>query len=291
VKHLGLVIGAAGMLGTDIVRNFRKLGYTVLSPTRREMDISNARSLVKFITEYRPHWVINCAAKHDLEFCEKDLNTAMEINAHAVNTLAQTCAKLNSYLIHISTDYVFDGTKEQPYLETDEPNPLNNYGVTKLMGENFVLEKNKNALILRVAALFGSSISRDKGLHCFVDRMRQKLIMGEILTVNKQQNMSPTSTIEIANQLISLVREQPTGIMHCVNNGFTNYYDLTYQIARYLNFTPSRISTQIIQGETINLVPRPLNSALVNRRLNELNLNAMQDWEIALHEYLKANTF
>ena len=290
MKNLGLVFGSEGMLGTDIIKIFKSSGYTILSPSRQEIDITNANLVHDFLTEYRPQWVINCAAKHDLISCEKDLSSAIKINSNAVSTLAQSCADIDSYFIHISTDYVFDGTKGAPYIEADTPNPLNNYGKSKLIGENFALEKKGRVCILRVAALFGASISRDKGLNCFVDRMRQKLISGEKLFVNNKQIISPTSTIEVANQLTTLVREQPTGVAHCVNNGFTTYYNLTNQIANHLNFTPSRIKSQIMEREITDGISRPLNSALENRKLSELNLNFMQDWDNALDEYLKTNT-
>ena len=283
----GLILGAEGMLGSSIRRKFLEMGHRVIAPTRSQLDITNSESLDKFFRENRPDWTVNCAAKHNLASCEKEVDIAMKVNCSSVGVLAQITQKYSSYLIHISTDYVFNGRKGQPYEESDKPDPVNRYGLSKFEGEKLALSLNENVCVVRVAALFGPGISRDKGGVSFVDRMREKLTKGETVTVTSNQIVSPTSTNELASQFNRLIREKPSGILHCVNRGFTSWYQLTVFIAQQLGITPSKVKELQEESGSLDGIERPQNSSLENLRLNELNLNEMQNWEHSVSDYLK----
>ena len=282
----GLILGSKGMLGSDIVKLFSKSGIRVLTPSHVELDLTQHIKVYEFFVKYRPSWVINCVAKHDLLACEKYSDAAMKINSEAVENLAIICSTFNVYLIHISTDYVFDGLKGLPYIESDSAIPVNQYGHSKLSGEVLALNRNTQTCVVRVSALFGASISRDKRSHCFVDRMKSKLLSGHELSVNDDQVVSPTSTLEVARQLKELIQFKPVGTIHCAGNGFTSWYNLTLEIAKNIHIPTNKVKILKTSSVSGDGVLRPLNSSLENKRLKELNLNLMRDWDFSLNNYL-----
>lgn len=286
MKSLGLILGSQGMLGSDIVEFFKLSDLLFLAPPSFELDITNKKQIIQFFRTYSPTWVINCVAKHDLIECNKNIKQAQIINRDAVANLAQISAMFNAYFVHISTDYVFDGLKGSPYIEDDIANPVNVYGKTKLEGEKLSVQLNPKSCIVRVAALFGRNISRDKKSYSFVDRVSSKLLAGEKVFVNNQQTISPTSTKEVAIQLKKLLLDKPEGIFHCVNNGFTSWFNLTIEVAKFLNVPISRIMVAENEFLAGNEVARPLNSSLVNKRLIDLDINLMKNWDVALGDYL-----
>jgi dTDP-4-dehydrorhamnose reductase len=283
----GLILGAQGMLGSEIKTFLSEKGYRVLAPPREKLDITNSKNLADFFHKYEPSWVINCAAKHNLASCEEDFNLAMNINSTSVGSLAEIAYSSSSYLIHISTDYVFNGKKGKPYWESDKPDPVNRYGVSKLEGEKLALKLNGNACIVRVAALFGSGISRDKGTVSFVDRMRSKLAAGETIKVTAEQIVSPTNTSNVARQLFRLIKEKPSGLFHGVNEGFASWYDLTVFIAKQMGLTTNKVLKLENDSGNLDGIERPKNSSLENARLKEMNLNEMQGWEYSVSDYLR----
>jgi dTDP-4-dehydrorhamnose reductase len=283
----GLVLGSQGMLGNDIMRQFSRSGLKVLAPSHTELDITKYGTLRDFFEIHRPSWVINCVAKHDLQSCEIDFDNAMRINSEAVENLSELCLTFDAYFIHISTDYVFNGLKGSQYNELDITDPVNNYGYSKRAGEILALNRNPKACVVRVAALFGAALSRDKGNFCFVDRMKSKLLAGEEFEVNCDQIISPTSTFEVAWQLEKLIDFQPAGIVHCAGNGFTTWYNLTLEIAKNISVSASKVKMVESLQVPKDGINRPLNSSLENKRLSEFDLNLMRDWEIALRFYLK----
>ena len=286
MKSSVLILGSQGMLGSDLVEFFQFSDFLVLAPSSSELDITDKEQIIKFFRTYSPTWVINCVAKHDLIECDKNIKQAQIINRDSVANLAQISAMYDAYLIHISTDYVFDGLKGSPYVEEDVANPVNVYGKTKLEGEILSAQINPKTCIVRVAALFGRNISRDKKSYSFVDRMSSKLLAGEKVVVNDQQIISPTSTKEVAIQLKRLLLDKPEGIFHCVNNGFTSWFKLTTEIAKILNVPNNRIMAFENEFQASNEIARPLNSSLANKRLIDLDINLMKNWDEALWDYL-----
>ncbi|MGA9472059.1 MAG: NAD(P)-dependent oxidoreductase, partial [Terriglobales bacterium] len=165
------VIGANGQLGHDVVRTFKDQGDEVREFNHQDIEVSNLESIVACLGSVQPDVVVNTAAMHHVENCEQQPARAREVNVVGAKNLATATRDLGSVLIHVSTDYVFDGKKGKPYVEADEARPLNVYGRTKLEGEQFVQETNPRHYVLRTAALYGSHPCRAKGGQNFVDLM------------------------------------------------------------------------------------------------------------------------
>jgi dTDP-4-dehydrorhamnose reductase len=165
------VIGANGQLGHDVVRAFAEQRDEVRALTHEDIELSSLESVAACLRATRAEVVVNTAAMHNVESCEQQPGRAQEVNVVGARNLATATRDLGSVLIHVSTDYVFDGAKDTPYVESDEARPLNVYGRTKLEGEQFVQDINPKRFVLRTAALYGSHPCRAKGGQNFVDLM------------------------------------------------------------------------------------------------------------------------
>ena len=149
------VLGAGGQLGMEIVRELESRGYVALSLTRRDLNITDRSEFEALMERHRPKWTINCAAYNKVDLAESEPEAAMAVNGFAVRGFAQVCRRFGSTLLHYSTDHVFDGLSEQPYVEEDLPAPPSAYGVSKLAGEHFARAYCDNALVVRVAGVEG----------------------------------------------------------------------------------------------------------------------------------------
>ena len=214
-----VVIGALGQLGMDVSEIFEKNGHEVVRLDIEDVDISDMDSLIPVLTDIKTDILINTAAFHNVEKCESDPYTAFNVNAIGARNLAMLSNDLNFYLIHISTDYVFDGKKQQPYIETDRPVPLNVYANTKLSGELFVEAISKNALVLRSSGLFGMNPCRAKGGMNFVQLMLKLAGEGKTIRVVDNEMLTPTYTVEISRQILKLSKNRLTGICHGTAEG------------------------------------------------------------------------
>ena len=199
--------------------------------------------------------------------------------------LALLANDLKFKIVHISTDYVFDGKKKEPYLESDLPLPLNIYGNTKLCGEKFIQAITENYLILRVSGLFGLNPCRAKGGLNFVKLMLKLSKERESVRVVNNEILTPTFTNHIALQLFKLLETDAVGLFHCTAEGYCSWYDFAKKI-----FEIAKVETKLEiadPNEFPSKVARPLYSVLENRKLKESQLNIMPYWEMGLREYLK----
>lgn len=278
------VIGANGQLGTDVVEEFVRTGEEVCSVTHEHMDVSSLDSVLAVIAEMRPKLIVNTAAMHNVENCEQDPLTAYAVNALGARNLALTARQLDAVLIHVSTDYVFDGSKSEPYLETDLPLPLNVYGNTKLAGEAFIRTKTEKHFILRTSALYGHNPCRAKGGRNFVDLMLKLAGERDELRVVNDEFVSPTSTKEVAKQIVLLSRADNFGLYHATAEGSCSWFEFAAKI-----FEVANVKTRLVvagANEFPAKVPRPKYSVLENYRLKRLGLNSFQTWESGLRDYL-----
>jgi dTDP-4-dehydrorhamnose reductase len=281
-----VVIGADGQLGSDIVAAGREGGHEVISLTIERMDIADGGQVRRTLADIRADVIINTAAMHQVEKCEADPARAFAVNAMGARNLAQAADAGGARLVHISTDYVFDGSKGTPYLESDCPLPLNAYGNSKLAGELFVRAGAARHYVIRVSGLYGKSPCLEKGGLNFVDLMLKLSREREEVRVVDDEVLTPTATVEVARQLLRMIRDgAEDGLYHATAEGSCSWYEFAREIFR-LSGSPVKLN-KAGPGEFPAKVPRPSYSVLENGNLKRQGLNGMAFWKDALAEYLR----
>jgi len=275
------IIGVSGRLGKALLRAFD--GHEVIGWRRADFDIRDHARTADAILTASPDILVNTAAFHNTDACEDDPAQAFAVNAIAVRNIAQACQKCGALLVHISTDYVFDGQKLEPYEEGDRPNPLNVYGVSKLAGEHFVRATCERYYIPRVASLFGAGESLTK--RSFVETVLGKAERGEPLNMVDDVVMSPTYAEDAARAVRGIIEAQaPFGIYHLTNTGACSWYDFAGEILR-----EAGITADLRPIALENFAPkaaRPRYSALSSRALVAAGFQPLRPWKQALHDYL-----
>ncbi|MDP1709580.1 MAG: dTDP-4-dehydrorhamnose reductase [Candidatus Komeilibacteria bacterium] len=267
-----LIIGAKGMLGHELARVFAD--YKPILWTRDEIDITNQTQVDEKITTLSPQLIINAAAYTNVDECETNETLARNINGQAVLYLAETAAKAGATLVHYSTDYVFDGDKKEGYGEDDEPNPINAYGRSKLVGEQAIQASGlKNWYIIRTAWLYGKNGKN------FVEKILSLAESGKPLKVIDDQIGSPTYAVDLAQATRELVEDKkPTGIYHRTNSGQTTWYGFAKEIFTVFN---KNVDLSPCTTEEYPLpAKRPAWSVLQSTKLEP-----MRDWKESLCAY------
>ncbi len=275
-----LVIGVHGQLGRSVVDAGRRLGMAVVGHDLDTLDIRDPEAVLAVVQDTRPSVLVNCAAFTAVDDCESDEGAALAVNGTAVGHLATACEAFDARLVHLSTDYVFDGTGRRPYQEDDPVAPASAYGRTKLDGERQA-KSITNHLVVRTAWLYGHG-----GRH-FVDAIRSQIEGGAgSLRVVADQVGSPTFCDDLANALLGLVATPATGVVHAVNSGQVSWHGFAQEIARLLesDVTVHPVTT----ADYPRPAPRPAYSVLDTSRLTGLLGRRMPPWEDALARYLGA---
>jgi dTDP-4-dehydrorhamnose reductase len=279
-----VVVGGNGQLGIDIASAFSDRGDTVVSLTHSDIELSNLDSVRSQLSTAPADLVVNTAAMHHVEKCEEQPDKAFAVNAIGARNLALVTRELASVLVHISTDYVFDGAKGKPYHEDDVPLPLNIYGNSKLAGEYVVRTLNPRHFVLRTSALYGKHPCRAKGGQNFVDLMlRLGRERGEVRVVDTEF-VSPTSTTDLARQVVALSGCDEFGLYHATGEGSCSWYEYAKEIYSLANLN-AKVEVAS-SSEFPAKVARPHYSVLENRGLNQLGLNKFRPWQEALEAYL-----
>ena len=278
-----LVTGANGQLGKTLQDLYQKnnnhLQFTFVS--RLELDISNKELLKEFFYENTFDYCINCAAYTNVEQAEELINEAFKINAEAVGFLAECCNNSNTKLIHISTDYVFDGQKKSPYLETDVTNPINQYGRSKLAGEEKIQEVIKNYFIIRTSWLYSKYPKN------FVTTIATKIQEGADLTITTSQKGTPTSCVELAKFIYWLITTENTdfGIYHFSAKGEATWHDFALKIAdHFQNYSKSKITATTTFNSKAE---RPNYSVMSNAKVQK-NYHSQNHWEVDVDAVVNA---
>jgi dTDP-4-dehydrorhamnose reductase len=278
------VIGANGQLGSDLVVAFSDNGDAVCGLSHAEIDIADAQSVTRALEGIRPEAIVNTAAMHHVENCEREPEKALAVNALGARNLAMVARDLGAVLMHVSTDYVFDGSKGSPYREEDTPRPLNAYGISKLAGEHFVRATTPRHFVIRTSGLYGKSPCRAKGGLNFIELMlKLARERGEVKVVDGEV-VSPTSTAELALQIVRLSRSDSFGLYHATAEGSCSWYEFAREIFA-LTGTPVRLKVAS-PDEFPAKVPRPKYSVLENGALKSRSLNVFKPWQDALRTYL-----
>jgi dTDP-4-dehydrorhamnose reductase len=273
-----VVAGAAGQLGGATVRRLTSLA-DVVPLTRADVDLTDHDRVVSIVTSAQPDLVINCSAYNAVDRAEDEPVAALAVNAFAVQSLARAAARANAIFVHYSTDFVFDGLAEQPYVETDPTNPRSVYGQSKLVGE-WLAGEAPGAYVLRVESLFGGPAARSS-----VGKIVAALRSGQEAPVFVDRTVTPSYVEDVAAATWSLVTSRaPGGVYHVVNSGTTTWYDLGQEIARLLD-RPPRLRPVKVTDVPLR-APRPQYCALSNAKLAGVGFQ-MPSWQDALRRYLQ----
>jgi dTDP-4-dehydrorhamnose reductase len=272
-----MVTGAAGQLGSDLCRAAGARGLEVHGFDRRGLDVTDREAVIEAVSGIAPAVVFNCAAFHQLDACEADIEAARAVNVAGVRNLRDACDELAAgcRLVHVSTNYVFDGRRETAaggYDEDQHPNPVQAYGLSKLEGEH---EAGPEALIVRTAGLYGQSGSASKGGN-FVDRMLER---DDRITMVADQLVNPTSTADLAEAMLEAWQGEMTGVLHLVNSGSCSWLEFTEAILKLAGRDNPVIG---VESDPQATPRRPLNGALASIR----SAPQMRPWQDALAEYV-----
>jgi dTDP-4-dehydrorhamnose reductase len=263
------VTGAAGMLGRDVVQAAGNAGHQVVGFGHAELDVADAEAASAKIEGERPDVVINCAAWTDVDGAEEHEEEATRINGEGAGNAAAAAAAVGASVVYVSSDYVFDGSKGAPYVESDQTAPLSAYGRGKLAGEEATRAANRRHFVVRSAWLFGT------GGHNFVETMlRLAADHGEVLVVRDQVG-SPTYTWHLAHGLVRLIEGVEHGTHHMAAAGACSWYEFAREI-----FEQAGVECQVMSATTEMLgrpAPRPAYSALASQREHAIELPSWQD--------------
>ncbi|WP_310993436.1 dTDP-4-dehydrorhamnose reductase [Aequorivita marina] len=277
-----LVTGANGQLGScikDAAANYPDLEFVFVS--KQELDIQKEESLTDFFRKNNFSHCINTAAYTNVEKAESEKEKAFAINAEAVKNLALACEANNVILFHISTDYVFDGEKGVPYLETDSPNPINVYGASKLKGEQYIQEIYDTFYILRTSWLYSQYG------HNFLKTIVKYAGEGKPLTITTEQTGTPTNANDLAEAVLQIIAQDSTayGVYNFSNSGETTWFGFAEEILKQTKKLKDANLAKTNQYRTF--AARPVYSVLDNTKAcNKLKLNH-KDWRESLKSVLK----
>lgn len=278
------VVASQGLVGIDMIKFLEKKGIKHISSTRHEADVTKPEALAQFFDKHNPTHIINCSANVNVDLAEdQERQLAYDVNVTGTANLAQLAKEKGVKLVHISTDYVFDGEKETDYVETDPVNPINHYGVTKLEGEQKLLEIYPEAVSIRTASVYGSG---KQGLVAGIIKMLETKEEAKGIT---DQTSTPTYSPHLVKALWDL-RDQK-GIFHFVNKGFASRFDLVKEIKDLADQHGIPIKCQRLLGlESIEFgraAVRPRRSVLSTAKIEKILSWPIPTWKEALQEYLK----
>ena len=278
-----LITGAGGQLASDLEAQLQDRAVVLAAP-RSVIDVTDDRAVRAAFAELRPAAVLNCAAFHNVEVCEREEDRAFAVNARAVKRLAGCCAETGAKLVHVSTNYVFDGAASDPYDEDAAPSPRSVYAISKLAGEHAALAYAPGSLVVRTAGLYGLHGSASKGGN-FVTRMIARAREQGALAVVADQRLTPTFTADLAAGILAALDAGVAGRLHVTNAGATSWHGFTEAILELAG-----VDAPVAATETV--IPaggadRPRNGVLRSSVLERAGLEPLRPWRAALADYLE----
>lgn len=271
------ILGGKGMLGTDLAEQCRNNSLDFEIYDLPEFDITNTEQLEEIIR--RSETIINCAAYTNVDDAESESELAYKINAQAVGSLGALAKKMQKQVLHISTDFVFDGQKQSPYFETDEPNPISAYGRSKLEGEKLLAESNCDYCIIRTEWTYG------KAGNNFVKKLISRAKDNKDLKVVDDQIGSPTATTEVAKAICQLLPQHPQGLFHFAAADYVSRFDMAKFVFENLD-----ISVNLARCKTSDFASpakRPLNSRFDCSKIQTLLAEPIEPWQEPLKRFLE----
>lgn len=275
-KRKLLILGASGMLGTQLEKVFNKSDiYEVVATDMYNFDITNEKQIAEIFSNVMPDIVINAAAYTNVDDCEKEKTLCEEINGRAIGKLLKYVNEINTIFVHYSTDYVFDGKNDKGYKEDDVANPINQYGKSKEIGEKYIFDIGKKYYLIRTSWLFGKKGSD------FVDKMLELSKKKKFLEVVNDQHGKPTYAKDLAKRTKELIEGKADfGVYHITNENTTTWYDFAKEIFRIAKINIK--VKPVFSEEFARAAKRPKFSALINTKLPK-----SRPWQEALAEYIK----
>lgn len=275
-----LITGAEGQLGSEFVRllSVKDMEHTALS--RRDLDITDLGRVREAVKRCRADFVINCAAYNDVDKAESDRNQAFLVNGLGVKNLLISSAETESTFLHFSTDYVFDGGKREPYSIADIPKPLNRYGMSKLLGENFITQLGyPRYYLMRTSWVFGD------GRNSFITKLSGWMKDKDELNIVDDQVSTPTYAGDLAEAVLTLIQSGSYGLYHISNSGHCSRYEWARHIAEMTGWK-GRVNP-VKSGMFDSPAKRPEFSALDNFPLKEVTGRDLPSWQESVDRYLK----
>lgn len=274
-----LIIGSKGMLGQELAKVFADQQVTLWD--REEIDITKPEEYGLKITEVGPDLIINAAAMNDVDGIELDDSVAKLVNGSAVGSIADICSILGIFVVHYSSDYVFDGTKQAGYVESDKPEPISKYGESKLLGERVLKQAASEYYLIRTSRLFGKQGTGEATKASFVDKVIAKAKAGEPLQLVDEEMSSPTYVVDLAKRTREmLAARKPFGIYHVTNSGACTWYQFGKKALELAG-----LGNVPVTPVPANTFPRPAKRPAFSV-LKNTKLPPMRSWEEALAEYL-----
>jgi len=278
-----LITGAGGQLGHDVAGAADASGDDVLAVARDTLDVTDRDAVLGAVTSWRPDAVVNCAAWTAVDACESDPDRAFLSNGLAVRWLAEACDRVGAHLVHVSTDYVFDGTLDRPYVEWDDPNPQSVYGASKLAGEREASALGPAAAVVRTSWVCG-----EHGANMARTIMRLALdgddTPGRLAFVDDQRG-HPTMTADLAPVLRRLALDRRSGVHHVTNQGAVSWFEFAQAVLAAMGRDPAIVRPiTTAELDPPRPAPRPANSVLDNAVLRSSGIPLLRDFREPLGE-------
>jgi dTDP-4-dehydrorhamnose reductase len=272
-----LVLGAKGMLGHDLIETLASQN-DVAGWDLADLDITRKRETIDKICGFNPRTIVNCAAYTDVDGCEAKREQAFAVNAEGAKNVALASAAVQARLVHLSTDYIFDGTAQKPYTEDAHPNPLNVYGRSKLQGETYIREISRDHLIVRTAWLYGHNGKN------FVETILRQAQSGNELRVVNDQKGSPTFTRDLSGAIRDLLSYSESGTFHVTNSGACTWYEFAVEILRLKGL--NHVNIHPLSSDDLNRpAKRPPYSILDCSRYERVTGKKVPPWKESLGKY------
>ena len=271
------ILGGKGMLGIDLARQGKERGVAFEVFDLPDFDITNDQHLSDVVRN--SSIIVNCAAYTNVDKAESEAELTYKVNAEAVGHLAILAKQANVWVLHISTDFVFDGKSDKPYVETDTPNPINTYGASKLAGEQLLVESRCRHCIMRVEWTYGQAGNN------FVTKLIQRAKTNKTLKVVDDQLGSPTATTEVAKVICKLLPNRPEGLFHFASQGYVSRFDMAKFIFDKLKWKINLSSCKTSDFPTP--AQRPLNSCFDCRKIKDLLDEPIRPWQGPLESFLR----
>ncbi|MCU9613184.1 dTDP-4-dehydrorhamnose reductase [Caldibacillus lycopersici] len=274
-----LVTGFTGQLGFDVVKIGFETGLKMVGVGSKDLDITNKEEVFQKVKEMKPDAIIHCAAYTAVDSAEDDMSTCWNVNVEGTNNLAKAAKVIKAKFMYISTDYVFNGKGESPFRETDQPDPVGYYGLTKYEGEQIVQKLLDNWFIVRISWVFGINGNN------FVKTMLRLAESRNELSVVGDQIGSPTYTLDLAKLLIEMIQSEKYGIYHATNDGYCSWAEFAKEIFRQarVNAKVNTIHTEEYPTRAL----RPKNSKMDKQKLQDCGFTPLPTWQDAVGRYLK----
>jgi len=272
-----LILGASGQLGLEFKETLSQKSIPFAAPGEEEADITNQEAMERLIAREKPGVVVNCAAYNAVDDAESRPEIAYRVNAEAVGTLAGICRRHGAFLVHYSSDYVFDGKKEGLYTEDDAPNPLNVYGKSKLAGEEAVKSATGDYLVFRLSWVIG------KGKQNFLYKLSRWMENNPVLRISADETSVPTFADDIVRITLMSLEKGLAGLYHLVSSDYASRYELARYFINKLGKTNLVIPVAI--GSFQMPAPRPAFSAMSNRKLSEALGIQIPRWQEGVDRY------